>query len=72
MIVEDNGPGVPLQDREAIFKLGFTRKPGGRGLGLYISRDVLARVGYDLVVSEPRGGKGTTFALRPQILEHDD
>ena len=72
MIVEDNGPGVPLQDREAIFELGFTRKPGGRGLGLYISRDVLARVGYDLVVSEPRDGKGTTFALRPKILEHDD
>ena len=72
MIVEDNGPGVPLQDREAIFELGFTRKPGGRGLGLYISRDVLARVGYDLTVSEPCDGKGTTFTIRPKIAEHDD
>jgi signal transduction histidine kinase len=28
MVVGDNGPGVPTRDREAIFELGFTRKPG--------------------------------------------
>ena len=60
MIVADNGPGVHLRDREAIFELGFTRKPGGRGLGLYISRDVLARVGYDLTVGEPADGVGAS------------
>ena len=53
MIVMDNGPGVPSRDREAIFELGFTRKPGGRGLGLYISRDVLSRIGYDLTITDP-------------------
>ena len=72
MMVVDNGPGVPLRDRKAIFELGFTRKPGGRGLGLYISRDVLTRVGYDLTVGEPSDGKGAAFMIRPKVSEHDD
>ena len=72
MMVEDNGPGVQPEDREAIFELGFTRKPGGRGLGLYISRDVLGRVGYELNVGEPPAGKGTLFAIRPKAERDDD
>ena len=71
MIVADNGPGIPPEDREAIFELGFTRKPGGRGLGLYISRDVLRKVGYELTVGEPPDGKGTAFTIRPRIEEED-
>ena len=67
MIVADNGPGVHARDREAIFELGFTRKPGGRGLGLYISRDVLIRVGYDLVVDEPVDGVGVRFMIQPRV-----
>ena len=58
MIVKDDGPGVPPEDREAIFELGFTRKPGGRGLGLYISRDVLGRVGYELNVGRTSQWEG--------------
>ena len=72
MIVEDNGPSVAPEDREAIFELGFTRKPGGRGLGLYISRDVLGRVGYELNVGEPPTGKGTLFTIRPTSGRDDD
>ena len=72
MMVVDNGPGVPFRDRDAIFELGFTRKPGGRGLGLYISRDVLARVGYDLTVGQPTDGNGAVFMIRPHLAEHDD
>ena len=72
MTVADNGPGVHLRDREAIFELGFTRKPGGRGLGLYISRDVLARVGYDLAVGEPTDGVGAVFMIRPRNADQND
>ena len=72
MIVEDNGPGIAFADREVIFELGFTRKPGGRGLGLYISRDVLDRVGYELIVGEPPSGKGTLFTIRPKSGRDDD
>ena len=64
-IVSDNGPGVPLRDREAIFERGFTRKPGGRGMGLNISRDVLAREGYILSLVESAPGEGATFKIKP-------
>ena len=53
-LVADSGPGVNLGDREAIFEFGFTRKPGGRGMGLHIAREVLRRVGYDLSLTRFR------------------
>lgn len=66
LLVSDNGPGVSLNDRAAIFDPGFTRKPGGRGLGLSISRDALKAAGYDLSID--RSGKlgGATFRLTRQ------
>ena len=72
MIVADNGPGVPSEDREAIFELGFTRKPGGRGLGLYVSRDVLDRAGYELTVGEPPDDEGAVFRINPKPEDDDE
>lgn len=65
MIVLDSGPGVAERDREAIFDLGFTRKPGGRGLGLHISRQALAKVGYELNLGPTRQSGGAEFIIRP-------
>lgn len=64
MIVSDSGPGIPTRDREAIFELGFTRKPGGRGLGLRIARDVLATEEYTLDLMQSPN-TGATFIIRP-------
>jgi signal transduction histidine kinase len=63
--VSDNGPGVAIRDREAIFERGFTRKPGGRGMGLKISRDVLAKEDYTLSLVDSAPGEGTTFKIKP-------
>lgn len=71
MTVSDSGPGVPLRDREAIFDLGFTRKPGGRGAGLRIARDVLAAENYRLELMRTRG-HGATFVIRPEGDAEDD
>ena len=71
MLVSDNGPGVPARDREAIFELGFTRKPGGRGLGLHISREVLDRVGYSLQLDPPGPDSGATFRITPKAPPTD-
>ena len=65
--VSDSGPGVNPVDRETIFEFGFTRKPGGRGMGLYISREVLRRVGYDLTLMDNEDEKGATFAISPAL-----
>ena len=38
--VKDSGPGVSVRDTERIFEPGFSRKPGGAGLGLYIQNSL--------------------------------
>jgi len=65
MIVRDTGPGVAPRDRDAIFELGFTRKPGGRGLGLHIAREVLSKVGFDLLLAESSEMNGAEFIIAP-------
>ena len=50
--VSDTGPGIQRRDRDDIFEYGFTRKPGGRGMGLHISRQALRSVGYDLTLAD--------------------
>ena len=63
LLVEDTGPGVDVRDREAIFEFGFSRKPGGRGMGLHVGRETLRRVGFDLLLID--GDGGATFGVMP-------
>ena len=63
LLVADTGPGVDVRDREAIFEFGFSRKPGGRGMGLHIGRETLRRVGFDLQLID--ADKGATFGVVP-------
>lgn len=53
--VSDNGPGVPADRRERIFDPFFSTKPSGdgRGLGLYISREIAGYHGGRLAMEEP-------------------
>ena len=69
--IRDSGPGVPRRDREAIFEYGFTRKPGGRGMGLSISRETLRRVGYDLTLAEATAESGATFLIHRRDPEEE-
>lgn len=62
-IISDNGPGVLSVDRDAIFESGFSRKPGGSGLGLYITKALLERAEYELLLAPPRPGGGTEFRI---------
>ena len=64
-VISDSGPGVGERDREAIFEFGFSRKPGGRGMGLYISRETLRRVGYNLALGNGQNLTGATFIIHP-------
>jgi signal transduction histidine kinase len=63
-VISDKGPGIRPRDLKSVFEMGFTRKPGGRGLGLYISREVLARAGYDLTLDPFIEGEGATFRIK--------
>ena len=63
--ISDTGPGVRLRDAEAIFEMGFTRRPGGRGMGLYISRRTLHQIGYELTLDPFESGRGARFRISP-------
>ena len=64
MVISDSGPGIQERDRDSIFELGFTRKPNGRGLGLYISREVLRRIDYTIDISSDGPLRGASFYIR--------
>jgi signal transduction histidine kinase len=72
LIVRDSGPGIHPRDLEAIFEQGFSRKPGGRGLGLRISRDLLARIDWHLSAEVPTSGTGAQFRLHPRAPVDED
>lgn len=48
--VTDTGPGVDPRIEDRIFEFGETTKPGGRGMGLFLSRQALRHEGHDLVL----------------------
>jgi two-component system osmolarity sensor histidine kinase EnvZ len=63
IVVDDNGPGIPADQREDVFRpfvrleTSRNRQTGGVGLGLTIARDVARAHGGDLVLQDsPSGG----------------
>ncbi|MBV9504785.1 MAG: hypothetical protein JO323_07240 [Acidobacteriia bacterium] len=64
--ISDTGPGIPQDLREKIFRLYFTTKKEGSGIGLAMTfRIVQLHDGTIDFASEP--GKGTTFIIRLPI-----
>jgi len=64
--VADEGPGVPPLEQSRIFEKFYrvdprlTRTTGGTGLGLFISRELVERMGGEIGV-ESKAGAGSTF-----------
>nr|WP_321361562.1 ATP-binding protein [uncultured Hyphomonas sp.] len=63
--IADNGPGLSEHVRENLFRPFSTSKRDGLGLGLVISRDILAEFGGELT-AEP-SVKGAVFSMRMKI-----
>ncbi|HZK66693.1 MAG TPA: ATP-binding protein, partial [Chloroflexota bacterium] len=64
--VKDDGMGIPLESQPHIFErffrghLGNPQDYGGLGVGLYISREIVRRLGGDMGFSS-LPGEGSTF-----------
>ncbi|MCR9249174.1 MAG: ATP-binding protein [bacterium] len=68
IIICNNGPGIRESSLEEIFELFYTRRPKGRGIGLYLSKDGLNTAGYDiLATNEPKYNQlnGASFIIKP-------
>ena len=48
--VTNTGPGIPLENKDWIFGFTNSEKDGGRGMGLYISKQTLTKDGADIVL----------------------
>ena len=62
--IEDNGIGILDQHLNSIFKMFFrsNHSVNGLGIGLYIVKEALTRIGGDITVNSTYGG-GTAFNL---------
>jgi signal transduction histidine kinase len=62
--VDDDGPGVPSEDRARIFDPYFTTRTEGTGLGLAIVKKIVIEHGGTIVCeASPRGGARFRIAL---------
>lgn len=66
VLISDTGPGVRPRDREVIFDRGFSRRRGGRGLGLSLARELLERDGWTLELVDIAEGAGFRIAQRSE------
>jgi signal transduction histidine kinase len=72
--VRDEGLGIAPEDQDRIFEKFYRADPqmvrgvGGTGLGLYICKELVNRMGGKIWV-EPNGDKGSTFLFELQTAE---
>lgn len=59
----DAGPGIHKQLWDKIFVLGFSTRPGGTGLGLFIARTLVESLGGAIAVERSVVPIGTTFRV---------
>ena len=60
--ITDNGCGISAENVQKIFEEGYTSKPTGSGLGLYISKEAMKEQYGDLILVSS-DNNGTTFAV---------
>ena len=70
LVVQDNGPGIPVSRKDRVFQPFVTTKPAGmgKGLGLFIARDMAEYHGWSLHTEVPAGriraGRVNGFVLQ--------
>ena len=71
ILISNNGPPVEERDMARIFERGFSRKVGGRGLGLFISAKALQSEGMSLeVLFPPKLDFSVTFKISVPSKEY--
>ena len=65
LLVSDNGSGIPPEKVGTIFNAFYSSKESGKGmgLGLYIVKNLVMKLNFDIKV-ESEIGKGTTFRVK--------
>jgi len=61
--IHDNGPGLTNEDGEKVFWPGFTKKPGGIGMGLTIASELVNEYGGKMAIATPGKLGGASFVF---------
>lgn len=61
--IEDDGPGIHRRLWERIFEMGYSTRPGGSGVGLSVTRNLIERMAGRICVTESWLGWGSTFVI---------
>lgn len=66
--IEDDGPGIAVEDRSRVLARGgrLDERGSGAGLGLGIAQDVLNAYGWELSLGQSESLKGLLVVLRPR------
>jgi signal transduction histidine kinase len=59
--IRDSGPGIPVEHMRQVFDRNFTTRPGGYGMGLYLSKRICDRYGWQLSLES--SSSGTTASV---------
>ncbi len=70
--IADSGPGVPAEMLDSIFRPYVSMKSEGRGLGLFIARQLLEIDGGTLTVRESQQGKNSIFVIDLTAARKED
>jgi PAS domain S-box-containing protein len=60
--VADDGPGIPVNERDEVFETGYSTREDGTGFGLNIVREVVDAHGWGIAVAESAEG-GARFEI---------
>jgi signal transduction histidine kinase len=69
LTVDDNGPGVPVENRDRVFQRGISFRPGGAGEGLALVREVVELELRGKVACVDKPGGGARFRMRLPVME---
>jgi signal transduction histidine kinase len=69
IIIANTGPAIEKRDEQRIFERGFSRKPGGRGFGLFISARALENEKMHLSLGDPPPGFSVAFRITAPTLK---
>jgi PAS domain S-box-containing protein len=68
--VEDDGSGIPAEDRERVFDSGYSTTRDGTGFGLAIASEIADAHGWEITVTDGETG-GARFEIRGVELPPD-
>jgi len=70
LLVSNSGPGIKRRIADRIFEFRYSQKKNGRGMGLYISREILRREGLDIVLEKSGENVKPVFRIVFKPAEH--